>query len=357
MNQMVNQMVKKRNIIGTKYLRYLVTHPFLRIASCSFVIAIASCSNSQIINENNTAKNSKTVAVTQIVELPALNAVRDGLKEELATQGFEADKNLKWQWASAQGNQSTAVQIAKKFAGEDPDVIVAISTPSAQAVVSATQKAAPKTAIVFSAVVDPVKAKLISNLQQPGDSITGISTLTPVAEHLKLITQITPKVKRIGVISNAGEANSAYLVELLKQAASMQGLEIVESSIANSSEVPSAAKSLVGRADAIYAPQDNTVLTALESIIQVGVDNQMPIYAGDTDSVEKGAIATLSFDYQNIGQQTGRIVARILEGEKPGTIAVETPEEINLVINSKSAATMGVEIPAELLKTANLVIE
>jgi putative tryptophan/tyrosine transport system substrate-binding protein len=329
-----------------------------KFALCGFLIsAIAACSNGQTPIADNAAKSTKTVAVTQIVEHPALNAVRDGLKEELAAQGFEPDKNLKWQWINAQGNQSTAIQIAKKFAGEAPDAIVAISTPSAQAVLGAALKDAPNTAIVFSAVTDPVSAKLVSNLKQPGGSITGVSSLTPVADHLKLITQITPKVKRVGVIYNAGEANSVYLIKLLKEAAPKQGLNIMEAAIVNSSEVSSAAKSLVGRADAIYIPTDNTVVSALDSVIKVGVQNQIPVYAGDNDSVAAGAIASLGFDYQDVGRQTGRIVARILRGEKPGTIAVEAPSKINLVINAKSAATMGVKIPDNILKTADQVIQ
>lgn len=330
---------------------------FFKVTLCSLLFTIAACFNSPIPDEDHATKIANTVAVTQIVEVPALNAVRDGLKEELTNQEFEAGRSLEWQWASAQGNQSTAVQIAQKFAGEAPDVIVAISTPSAQAIASATLKAAPKTAIVFSAVVDPISAGLVSNLQQPGGSITGVSTLTPVADHLQLMTQITPHVKSIGVLYNPGEVNSTYIVERLKEAAANQSLLIVDVSVNSSSEVSSAAESLVGRADVIYVPQDNTVITALESVLQVGVQNQIPIYAGDTDSVEKGAIATLSFDYREVGRQTGRIVTRILKGESPGAIAVETPREINLVINAKSAATMGVKIPSDILKNASTVIQ
>ncbi len=335
-----------------------MTFSHFKFTLCGFLIAaIAACSNGQTPIAGNAANSTKTVAVTQIVEHPALNAVRDGLKEELAAQGFEADKTLKWQWVSAQGNLSTAIQIAKKIAGEAPDAIVAISTPSAQAVYSAALKDAPNTAIIFSAVTDPMSAKLVSNLQQPGGSITGVSNLTPVADHLKLITQITPKAKRIGVIYNAGEANSAYIVKLLKEAAPKLGLSIVEAAIANSSEVSGAAKSLSGRADAIYIPTDNTVVSALDSVLKVGVQNQMPIYAGDNNSVEAGAIAALGFNYQDMGRQTGRMVARVLRGEKPGVIAVEAPGKIDLVINAKSAATMGVKIPANLLKTASKVIQ
>jgi putative tryptophan/tyrosine transport system substrate-binding protein len=330
--------------------------PF-KFAFCSaLIVAIAAC-NGQAPPENNVATSTKTIAVTQIVEHPALNAIRDGLKEELANQGFTAGKNLKWQWTNAQGNQTTAVQIAQKIAGEAPDAIVAISTPSAQAVASAALQNAPNTAIVFSGVTDPVSAKLVSNLQQPGGSITGVSSLTPVADHLKLITQITPKVKRVGVIYNAGESNSAYLVKLIEEIAPKQGLSIVAATIANSSEVASAAKSLVGRVDAIYIPTDNTVVSAIDSVIKVGVQNQLPIYAGDNNTVAAGAIATLGFDYRDMGRQTAKMVARVLRGEKPGTIAVEPPGKVDLVINSKSAATMGVKIPANVLKNASKVIQ
>jgi putative tryptophan/tyrosine transport system substrate-binding protein len=334
------------------------THSRIKFALCSFLIAvIVACSNGQAPSADNVAKSTKTVAVTQIVEHPALNLIRDGLKEELATQGFEESKNLKWQWASAQGNQSTAVQIAQKFAGETPDVLVAISTPSAQAVLSSALKDAPNTAIVFSGVTDPVSSKLVSNLQHPGSSITGVSNLTPVADHLKLIAQITPKAKRVGVIYNSGEANAVYVVKLLKEAASKQGLSIVEVTITNSSEVSNAAKSLIGRADAIYVPTDNTVVSAIDSVIKVGIENKLPVYATDNNAVEAGAIAALGFDYREMGRQTGRMVVRVLKGEKPGTIAVESPGKVDLVINAKSAASMGVKIPANLLNTANKVIQ
>jgi putative tryptophan/tyrosine transport system substrate-binding protein len=295
----------------------------------------------------------KSVAVTQIVEHPSLNAVRDGLQEELAKSGFEADKTVKWTWETAQGNPSTASQIAKKFAGDNPDVIVAISTPSAQAAVAA----APNLPVVFSAVTDPIGAKLVSNLVQPGGMVTGVSDLSPVQKHLELIAKITPKAKRIGVIYNAGEANSVTLVNLLKEAAAKGQMTIVEASVANTSGVASAAKSLVGRADAIYVPTDNTVISALESVIQVGTQNQLPVYAGDNESVQRGAIATLSFNYREVGRQTAQVVARILKGEKPGTIAVATPAKLELTLNAKAAAAMGVKLPAALLSQAAKVFK
>ena len=297
--------------------------------------------------------STKFVAVTQIVEHPALNATRDGLKQELATAGYEENKNLKWQWESAQGNTATAVQIARNFAGEKPDVIVAISTPSAQAVASAARDIP----IIFSAVTDPLDAKLVTNQEKPGGWVTGVSALVPIGKHLDLIAKITPQAKRIGVIYNAGEANSVTLLKLLKQESNARGMTIVEATVVSSGDVATAARSLVGRSDVIYIPTDNTVASALESVIQVGINNQLPVYAGDTDSVARGAIASLSYNYHDVGRQTAQIVLRVLKGEKPGEIAVESPTKLELHINLKAAQAMEVEVPESLLSEAVKVIK
>jgi putative tryptophan/tyrosine transport system substrate-binding protein len=309
------------------------------------LLATAGCSSA-------VSSKTKSIAVTQIVEHPSLNAVRDGLQAELATAGYEIDKNLKWQWQSAQGNPATATQIARKFAGEQPDAIVAISTPSAQAMASAT----PSIPVIFSAVTDPLAAKLVVNLDKPSGNVTGVSALAPVDKHLDLIAKITPKAKRIGVIYNAGEANSVTLLGLLKQAAPQRKMTIVEVTVSNTSGVSSAAQSLVGKVDAIYIPTDNTVASALESVLQVGMKNQVPVYAGDNDSVARGAIASLSFDYYEVGRETARLVVRIFKGEKPGEISVVAPHKLELNVNSKSAVAMGVTIPDSVLQEATKVI-
>jgi putative tryptophan/tyrosine transport system substrate-binding protein len=294
----------------------------------------------------------KSVSVTQIVEHPSLNAVRDGLQEELTAAGLTPDK-LKWQWESAQGNPATATQIAQKFAGESPNVIVAISTPSAQ---SAAQ-AAKQTPVVFSAVTDPINAKLVSQLEKPGGMITGVRDFAPVDKHLELIAKLLPQAKRIGVIYNAGESNSVSIVNFLKQSAPAKQMTVVEATVSNSAEVGTAAKSLVGRADVIYVPTDNTIVSALNSVLQVGIQNKLPVFSGDNESVEKGAIASLGFNYRDIGKQTGKMVVRILNGEAPGSIGVESPSKVELVINAKAAGQMGVKIPDAMLKDAVKVVK
>lgn len=294
-----------------------------------------------------------TVAVTAIVEHPALDAARQGIQDELAAQGYRAGDNLDFQFESAQGNPATAAQIAQKFVGEAPDVIVPISTPSAQAVAGATEDIP----IVFTAVTDPLGAKLVSSLERPGGNVTGMTDLSPIGAHLDLVKEITPEVRNLGVIYNPGEANSITLLELLRQEAPARDLTIVEAAAPRSADVQAAAQSLVGRAEAIYVPTDNTVVTALEAIVGVGIDNQVPVYAGDTDSVPRGAIAALGFNYYDVGIQTGRIVARVLAGEAPGDIPVEGIETTELHVNPGAAERMGVTLPEAVIARAKAVVE
>ncbi len=299
------------------------------------------------------AQEPATVAVTAIVEHPALDAARDGIKAELEAGGYAQGKNLAFTYESAQGNPATAAQIARKLVGERPDVIVPISTPSAQAVVGAT-KDIP---VVFTAVTDPVGAKLVQDAGHPGGNVTGMSDLSPIGAHLDLVKEITPDAGTLGVIYNPGEANSVTLLELLKQEAPARGLAIKEAPAPRSADVLAAAQSLVGNVDAIYVPTDNTVVTALEAIVKVGEQNKLPVYAGDTDSVPRGAIAAIGFNYFDVGRQTGRIVLRVLKGENPGEIPVEGVQITELFVNPGAAERMGVAIPEAVAERAKAVVE
>ena len=293
------------------------------------------------------------VAITQIVEHPALDAARNGVKDVLAENGFEEGKNLKWMHESAQGNVATAAQIAKKFVGEQPDVIVTIATPSSQAVVAST-KDIP---VVFSAVTDPVAAKLVSNWEAPGANVTGVSDMAPIDRHLEMIQRIVPDAKRLGVLYNPGEVNSVSSLEAVKKEAPNLGMTVLEGPAPKSGEVLAAARALVGKVDAFYVPTDNTVVSAFEAVVKVGIDAQIPVFAADTDSVPRGAIAALGFNYYDVGRQTGEKVVRILKGEKPGGIPVAGVEKMDLWLNLGSAKKMGVEVPEAMVGEAQKVVE
>ncbi|MCB1501725.1 MAG: ABC transporter substrate-binding protein [Bauldia sp.] len=294
-----------------------------------------------------------TVAVTAIVEHPALDAARDGIKEGLAAEGYADGKEIDFIYQSAQGAPATAAQIARQFVGDNVTVIVPISTPSAQAAAAAT-KDIP---IVFTAVTDPIAAELVATLEKPGGNITGISDMSPMADHVALIKEITPNVKSIGVLFNPGEANSVSLVDRLKEVASGAGLAVVEAPVTKSADVQAVARSLVGKVDAMYVPTDNTVVSALEAAIAVADENDIPFYAGDTDSVKRGALASIGFNYFDVGVETGKVVARVLKGEKPGDIDVTFASGTDLFVNKSAAEKMGVTIPEAVIARANTVIE
>lgn len=295
---------------------------------------------------------SAKVSVTSIVEHPALDAVRDGVRDGLEEAGYTGE-NLEFTYESAQGNTATAAQIAREFAGSGPDVIVPISTPSAQAAAAATRDIP----IVFSAVTDPVSAGLVESAEAPGGNVTGVSDLTPIADHVALIKELVPSAERVGFVYNPGEANSVVLLELFKKAAEEQGIQVVEAPANRSSDVQGAARSLVGNAQAMYVPTDNTIVSALESLIAVAEQNDLPLISGDTDSVERGALASVSFNYYDVGKKTAEIVLRVLEGENPGEIPVSYAEGTDLVVNRKAAEAMGVTLPDAVVQRASKVIE
>ena len=296
---------------------------------------------------------TKSVAVTAIVEHPALDSVRDGAKDALKAAGFEEGKNLKWEYQSAQGNTGTAAQIARKFIGDNPDVIIAIATPSAQAVVAAT-KTVP---VVFSAVTDPVAAKLVPSWEPSHTNVTGVSDLLAMDKQIELIKKIVPNLKRLGIVYNPGEANSVVVVKELKELLPKMGITLVEASAPRSVDVSSAGRSLVGKVDAIYNSTDNNVVSAYESLVKVAQEAKIPLIAADSDSVKRGAIASLGVNYRDLGEQTGRMVARILKGEKPGDIKPEVSTKLELFVNPGAAERQGVKLSEDFIKSATTVVK
>ena len=301
------------------------------------------------------AAGTAVISVNQFVEHPALDAVLKGFQDYLK----EKNVPVVYKIHNAQANMGTATQIAQQMVGEKADLLVAIATPSAQACAQALSKAPAdmKRPFLFTAVTDPVSAGLVKDLQQPGGDITGVSDLLPLEEHMKMVMTFKPDIKRLGLLYNAGEANSKSLVAGIKELSGKMGFEVVEATASKTADVFSAAKSLVGRADAVFIPTDNTIISALESVIKVGVENKLPIFAADVDSVARGAVAAMGFDYYKHGYQTGAMAARILNGEKPAGIPVEFQKDLQLFVNAKYAKMMGATPPAALLQKATKVYE
>jgi putative ABC transport system substrate-binding protein len=293
------------------------------------------------------------IGISQIVEHPALDAARQGFIDALKDHGYVEGKNITYDVQIAQGNMATANSIAKALVGKNVDLIHSIATPTSQACANAT-KTIP---IVISSVTDPVGAGLVKSLQAPGGNVTGTTDRSPVDRQIDLILEICPQLKRLGFIYNSGEDNSISSLKQLQEEAGKRGIEVVEATVSNSSGVFLAAKSLVGKVDAIHIPTDNTVVSAFESVVKVCEDNHIPLFAADIDSVPRGAIAALAIDYYRLGRQSGEMAYRILQGANPATMPVETLKDLKLYVNPESAKKMGVTLPESVVKRADKVIE
>lgn len=236
------------------------------------------------------------VSVTAIVDHPALDAARKGVTDELAEAGYVVGKNLRLEYQSAQGNTATAAQIARKFAGDKPNAIVAVSTPSAQTALAATREVP----IVFSAVTDPVAAKLVKSWEASGGNVTGVSDLPPLDRHLAALRKALPAAKRIGVVYSPGEANSVAAIAELKKLATPLGITVLEAAAPRTVDVASAAQSLVGKVDVFYEPTDNNVTSAFESLAKVADQGKVPLISADPSAAARGAAIGMGTNYYDL---------------------------------------------------------
>lgn len=293
------------------------------------------------------------LGIIQIVEHPSLDAARNGFLDVLRENGYVEGENLQVDFQNAQGDMPTAQTIARKFVADNKDLILSIATPTSQAMAGATQTIP----IMITAVTDPLAAGLVKSMERPDTNVTGTTDMAPIREQLKLFLEINPAIRRIGVVYNTSETNSVVQVNLAEKYARELGLELVKAVAGSSSEVLMAAQSLVGRVDGIYVPGDNTVVSALESVLQVAYDHKLPIISTEGDSVRRGALATLGVDYYKLGRQTGTMALEVIKGRNPAEMPIQSQSDLNVVVNLRAARLIGVAMPQSLVDRAIEVIE
>jgi len=296
------------------------------------------------------------IGVTQIVEHPALDAARDGFIAALEEAGFKEGIDVIYDLQNAQGDFTNAISIAQKFKDDKVDLIVAIATPTAQAALQ-VNKEIP---IVINAVTDPVAASLAESWESSGNNLTGMSDAAPNKQQVELIPQFLPAAKNVGTIYNAGEANSVVQIEVAKETCKELGLNLIEVTVSNSSEVLMAAQSLAGRVDAIYIVTDNTVVSALESVINVCNRQKIALIVADPSSVDRGALASYGIDYFSLGKKSGEIALKIIKGAKPSDIPIQMitdPKDLQFVVNLDTAKIIGISVSEEIIKAADKIIK
>lgn len=326
------------------------------IMTLALVFSLTACTPSKTGSSGNTGSTAsstvkKKVGILQIVEHPSLNTIRESLIKELQAKGYKDGDNITIDYQNAQGDQTNLKTIAQKFTSNKYDLIIAIATPSAQAVVSET-KDIP---ILFSACTDPVGSGLVTNTEKPGANVTGTSDAVSAEKIMELAKRITPNVKRIGALYNSSETNSVSVINNLKDYAKKNNMSVVEATVTNSSDVQQAVTSLVGKVDAVFSPIDNTVASAMPLVAQVANKAKLPVYVGADSMVKDGGLATYGINYDVLGKETGDMAVEILKGKKAGDIPVKTMKDMNIYLNKTTAKEIGIDFPADVLKSATQV--
>lgn len=330
-----------------------LTKTFAALAAILTLAAFTGC-NKKSASEAQAASSGKTVkiGIAKIVQHIALDSVEQGIVDVLKENGVNAEFDLQ----NANGDPNTAAQIAMKYRDENVDVAVGIATPVALALANVLDEIP----VVFGTVTDPLGAGLVSTLEHGERNVTGMSDAIPTEQHIALFKQLTG-IKTLGYIYTSNEANSVSSLELVKKGCEQAGLELVTQAITNSSEVKQAAESIVSRVDGLYLTTDNTVFSALSSLIQVFEENKKPIFSGDVTGAQNGGCVIASgFNYYKAGRATGEMVLQILNGEKPDTIPVRfmtEPSDSDLLFDLDAAKNCGITIPADFIEKANMIFE
>ncbi len=313
---------------------------------------IAGCGGAKNAADGSGDHKNVKVGIVQLVEHNALDAANKGFVDGLKERGYEEGKNLSIDRQNAQADQSNLQNISQRFVSAKMDLICAIATPAAQTVANATKEIP----IVGTAITDYVGAKLVASNEAPKGNVTGTSDMNPVKEQIDLLLKLCPNTKTIGTIYCSSEVNSEVQVKAMKEYAESKGLKVEVATISTVNDIQQAAQSLVGQVDVFYEPTDNIIASAMPTLAAITDPAKKPIICGEPNMVKAGGFATYGIDYYKLGVQTGYMAADILDGKsKPATMPIEMAKDLKVTINKKSAAALGITIPEDVLKDADVV--
>ena len=303
-------------------------------------------------SNNQATSDQKVVGIVQLVEHDALDAANKGFRDALKERGYEEGKNLKIDNQNAQADQSNLQNIGQRFVSNHVDLIYAIATPAAQTVANLT-KDIP---IVGSAITDYVGAKLVKSNDVPGGNVTGTSDMNPIKDQVDLLIKLCPDAKTIGCVYTSSEVNSEIQFKAMKEYAESKGLKVEAATISNVNDIQQAAQSLVGKVDAFYLPTDNVIASSMPTLISVTEAAKKPVICGESNMVKAGGLATYGVDYYELGRQSGFMAADILDGKsKPADMKIEFAKVLKAVVNKANADKLGITIPADVLKNAEVL--
>lgn len=307
---------------------------------CTAVLFAVACNRTSSVKKSEAG--TYYIGIAKIIIHPALDSIEQGIKDELAEQGFTS---IRYNSQNANGEMSTASAIAGLFKNEQVDIAVGIATPTALALANQIHDRP----VIFSAVSDPIGAGLRTTMEPEAGNLTGVSDMAPVRQEIILITELIPGIKTIGHIYTPAEANSVSMMKEAQKVCDELGIELILSTVTNTSEVKQAAIVMAPKVQAIYISNDNTVVAALPGVTEVATRQGIPVVSADPSSAEASGVAVAyGIDNYKTGRATGKIVARVLRGEKPSEIPVKMmtePDELASYVNVDLANQLKLHIP------------
>ena len=326
--------------------------------TAALLTAFAGCgaATSASGSENSSGGESYTIGISQFAEHGSLDNCREGFLEGLKEEGLEEGKNLTVKVNNAASDMGTAAQIAQSFAADDMDLICAIATPAAQAAYNAAMdKGIP---VIYTAVTNPEEAQLADSDGNPVGAVTGTSDQLPVEAQLKMIRELLPEAKTIGILYTTSEANSVYSISQYEKLAGDYGFTLETAGVTSTSEVSLAAADLMDKVDCLTNLTDNTVVSALPSILDAANKKNIPVFGSEIEQVKIGCLAAEGLDYINLGKETGKMAAKILKGEASAEeMNYELLTDSSLYINQAVADNLGITIPDSMTERAVEVFE
>lgn len=304
-------------------------------------------------SQESTSEKTFTVGILQFAQHGSLDNCREGFIQGLADEGFIEGKNVIYDYQNAQADMALVSQIADSFVAKNYDLIVAIATPAAMGAFNATLNT--DIPVVYTAVSDPVQAQLADENKNPKGNITGTSDELPVEAQLKMIREILPEAKKIGILYTSSEANSQTMIKQYTELVDKYNFELVTKAINTSSDIPLATDNILNQVDCLTNLLDNTVVNSLPTILEKANNANIPVFGSEIEQVRIGSLGAEGVEYISLGKQTGSMAARVLNGESADSIPYETIKESNLYLNEKVAENLGITLSDTLKnRTAEL---
>ena len=322
------------------------------ILGAVMTMSLAACGSSDAgKTSSDDGEKSYTIGISQFAEHGSLDNCREGFLEGLKEEGIEEGKNLTVEVKNAAADQGTAKQISDGFVSDKVDLVCAIATPSAQTAYNAAMDT--DISVIYTAVTDPKAAELADDKGNPVGEVTGTSDKLPIEAQLKMIRELLPDAKKIGILYTTSEANSVSAIAEYKEKVGDYGFELVEKGITNTSEIALATDDLLSQVDCISNLTDNTVVSSLATILDKANAANIPVFGSEIEQVKIGCLAAEGLDYVALGKQTGKMAAKILKGEKKASdMNFETITEPGFYVNEKVAENLGVTVPQDLADEA-----